>query len=48
MQILPFLSKKLVAQYKNCSAFSSREVCRDAARPLLAQIPVDEVPAVLR
>src|SRR3989344_2234076 len=27
---------------------ASREVCRDAVRPLLSQVPQDEIPAVLK
>ena len=38
----------LVAQYERLFGRASREVCRDAVRPLIAQVPQDEVPAVLR
>lgn len=27
---------------------ASREVCRDAVRPLLSQVPEEEIPAILR
>lgn len=40
--------EKLVAQYEKLFGPASREVCRDAVRPLLSQIPQDEIPAVLR
>lgn len=40
--------EKLVKQYERLFGPASREVCRDAVRPLLAQVPPDEVPAVLR
>lgn len=40
--------EKLVAQYERLFGPASREVCRDAVRPLLGQVPPDEVPAVLR
>lgn len=40
--------EKLVAQYEILFGPASREVCRDAVRPLLAQVPPDEVPAVLQ
>lgn len=38
----------LVAQYERLFGRASREVCRDAARSLIAQVPQEEVPAVLR
>ena len=40
--------EKLVAQYERLFGPASREVCRDAVRPLLAQVSPDEVPAVLK
>ena len=40
--------EKLVAQYERLFGPASREVCRDAVKPLLAQVPPDEVPAVLK
>lgn len=40
--------EKLVAQYEHLFGPASREVCRDAVRPLLAQVPPDEVPTVLK
>ncbi len=40
--------EKLVAQYEKLFGVASREVCRDAVRPLLSQVPQDEIPAVLR
>jgi hypothetical protein len=40
--------ERLVAQYEKLFGKASREVCRDAVRGLLAQVPQDEVPAVLR
>lgn len=40
--------EKLVAQYERLFGPASREVCRDAVRPLLGQVSPDEVPAVLR
>ena len=40
--------EKLVAQYEKLFGIASREVCRDAVRPLLSQIPEEEIPAVLR
>jgi len=39
---------KLVAQYEKLFGIASREVCRDAARPLLSQVPEDEIPTVLK
>jgi len=38
----------LVAQYERLFGRASREVCRDAVRPLISQVPQEEVPAVLR
>lgn len=40
--------EKLVAQYERLFGQASREVCRDAVRPLLSQVPPDEIPAVLK
>lgn len=40
--------ERLVAQYEKLFGAASREVCRDAVRPLLAQVPQDEIPAVLK
>lgn len=40
--------KKLVAQYERLFGRASREVCRDAVRPLLAQVADNEIPAILR
>ena len=40
--------ESLVAQYEKLFGLASREVCRDAVRPLLSQIPQDEIPAVLK
>lgn len=40
--------EKLVAQYELLFGPASREVCRDAVRPLLSQVPQDEIPAVLK
>jgi len=39
---------KLVAQYEQLFGPASREVCRDAVRPLLAQSTPDAIPAVLQ
>lgn len=39
---------KLVAQYEWLFGRASREVCKDAVRPLLSQVSTEEVPAVLR
>lgn len=40
--------EKLVAQYEQLFGLASREVCRDAVRPLLSQIPAEEIPTVLK
>lgn len=40
--------EKLVAQYEQLFGLASREVCRDAVRPLLSQIPADQIPTVLK
>lgn len=40
--------EKLVSQYERLFGQASREVCRDAARPFLSQVPEDEIPAVLK
>lgn len=40
--------EKLVAQYENLFGPASREVCRDAVRPLLSQVSEEEVPSVLK
>ena len=40
--------ERLVAQYEKLFGAASREVCRDAVRPLLSQISDDEIPAVLK
>lgn len=38
----------LVMQYQKLFGQASVEVCRDAARPLLAKLPAKEVPALLK
>lgn len=40
--------EKLVAQYERLFGRASREVCRDAVRPLLSQVSENEIPAVLK
>lgn len=40
--------EKLVAQYERLFGLASREVCRDAVRPLLSQVPDEEIPSVLK
>lgn len=40
--------EKLVAQYEQLFGLASREVCRDAVRPFISQVPQDEIPAVLQ
>ncbi len=40
--------EKLVAQYEHLFGPASREVCRDAVRPFLAQVSLEEIPAVLK
>lgn len=40
--------EKLVAQYERLFGQASREVCRDAVRPLLSQISQDKIPTILR
>lgn len=40
--------EKLVAQYERLFGPASREVCRDAVRPFLSQVPPDQIPAVLK
>lgn len=40
--------EKLVVQYERLFGPASREVCRDAVKPLLAQVPTDEIPAILK
>lgn len=40
--------EKLVAQYEHLFGRASREVCRDAVRPLLSQVSENEIPAILR
>ena len=40
--------EKLVAQYEKLFGQASREVCRDAVRPFLSQVPAEEIPAVLK
>jgi len=40
--------EKLVGQYERLFGAASREVCRDAARPLLSQVPQEDIPTVLR
>lgn len=37
-----------IAQYEKLFGIASREVCRDAVRPLLSQAPEEEIPAVLK
>lgn len=39
---------KLVAQYEKLFGVASREVCRDAVRTLISQVPEEEIPAVLK
>ena len=38
----------LVKQYERLFGRASREVCRDAVRPLISQVSQEDVPAVLR
>lgn len=38
----------LVAQYEKLFGKASREVCREAVRPLLSQVPQEDIPAVLK
>lgn len=38
----------LVSRYERIFGRASREVCRDAVRQLVTQVPQDEVPSVLR
>ena len=38
----------LVAQYEKLFGAASREVCRDAIKPLLSQFSPDDIPAVLK
>jgi len=40
--------KILVAQYEVLFGRASREVCRDAVRPLIGQVAQEDLPAVLR
>ncbi|MEX1112023.1 MAG: hypothetical protein WEC84_01045 [Candidatus Andersenbacteria bacterium] len=40
--------ENLVAQYEKLFGRASREVCRDAVRPLLSQISPEEIPTVLK
>lgn len=40
--------EKLVAQYERLFGPASREVCRNAVRPLLSQVPREEIPMVLQ
>lgn len=40
--------ERLVRQYERLFGRASREVCRDAVRPLVAHVPQEEIPAVLR
>lgn len=40
--------EKLVSQYEQLFGPASREVCRDAVRPLLGQMTPEEIPAVLK
>lgn len=40
--------EKLVAQYELLFGPASREVCRDAIKPLLSQVSPEEIPTVLR
>jgi hypothetical protein len=42
------VKERMEAQYERMFGRASLEVCRDAVRPLLAQVPQDEVPAVLK
>ena len=39
--------EKLVTRYERLFGKASREVCRDAVRPYIAQIPPDQLPTVL-
>lgn len=40
--------EKLVTQYERLFGPASREVCRDAVRPLLSQVSPEEIPATLQ
>ena len=39
---------RLVAQYERLFGRASHEVCREAVRDLIAQMPVEEVPSSLK
>ncbi len=39
---------KLVAQYERLFGPASREVCREAVAPMIAELPASEVPTSLR
>lgn len=40
--------ESLVTQYEHLFGPASREVCRDAVRSLLSQVPPEEIPAILK
>lgn len=40
--------ERLVAQYEQLFGVASREVCRNAVRSILSQVPEEKIPAVLK
>lgn len=44
----PVVLGALVTRYERLFGKASREVCRDAVRPFLSQVPQEEIPAVLK
>lgn len=44
----PAVLDKLVAQYERLFGRASREVCREAVRDIISEVPQDKLPAALR
>lgn len=44
----PAVVDRLVAQYERLFGRASREVCREAVRDIISEVPQDKLPAALR
>jgi hypothetical protein len=44
----PMVVDRLVAQYERLFGRASREVCKEAVRDIISEVPQDKLPAALR